>query len=101
MRENLEKREFAYRLGVVLGEQVNPTSVSQWAAGTHEPSREKVWAMESVLGMKPGTLSRLLGYLPVNARSITSVVEAIDADPKLGERERRSLKAAYRELAQP
>lgn len=88
-------------VGDELGGSVSLTSISQYLAAEIEPGRRIVWAMERVFTMKPGTLSRLLGYLPVDARSIRTVREAIDADPKLGRRDRETLKAMYQHLAQP
>jgi hypothetical protein len=42
----------------------------------------------------------LLGYVPagVDDKALVSVIEAIEADPGLGERERKLLAAMYREL---
>jgi transcriptional regulator with XRE-family HTH domain len=73
-----------------------PSAVSQWVNGTVEPARPKVFAMEKVLKLRPGSLSRLLGYLPVTARASVSVLEAIDADPSLSETQKGMLRAAYR-----
>ena len=67
-----------------------------WVNGDTEPTRPKVWAIEQVLDARPGSLSRLLGYLPVDARPITSVPGAIDADPRLDEEGRRVLHALYK-----
>ena len=72
------------------------SAVTMWVNGDTEPTRPKVWAIEAALGARPGTMSRLLGYLPVDARPVATVPAAIDADPLLGEEGRRVLVAVYR-----
>src|SRR6478752_10383788 len=57
------------------------SAVTMWVNGDTEPTRPKVWAIEAALGAKPGALSRLLGYLPLEARPVTTVTAAIEADP--------------------
>jgi hypothetical protein len=66
-----------------------------WVNGDTEPTRPKVWAIEEALGAKAGSLSRLLGYLPVGARPVTTVAAAVEADPALGDDARRVLLAVY------
>lgn len=86
-----------------LGDGARPytaSAVTMWVNGDTEPTRPKVWAIEAALGAKPGSLSRLLGYLPLDARPATTVTAAIEADPRLGTEGRRALLAAYRALAQ-
>ena len=72
------------------------SAVTMWVNGDTEPTRPKGWAIEAALGAKPGALSRLLGYLPLEARPVATVPAAIDADPLLGEEGRRVLVAVYR-----
>ena len=72
------------------------SAVTMWVNGETEPTRPKVWAIEAALGARPGGLSRLLGYLPLEARPVMTVPAAIDADPLLGEEGRRVLVAVYR-----
>jgi hypothetical protein len=82
-----------------LGEGARPytaSAVTMWVNGDTEPTRPKVWAIETVLGAKAGSLSRLLGYLPLEARPITTVEAAIEADPVLGAEARKVLVAVYR-----
>jgi hypothetical protein len=57
--------------------------------------------LETALGLTPGVLSRLLGYLPITQagdQATMDVLAAVEADPKLGERERKLLATIYREL---
>jgi hypothetical protein len=46
-----------------------------------------MWALEKCLGQRPGTFSRLLGYLPLSvesgSRAAPSIEEALAADRKL------------------
>lgn len=73
-------------------------TVSQWLLGKTEPAPKTVFAIEQALGVNPGTLSRLLGYLPPSTRSATTVRDAIAADPKLTATGRRVIAAVYEEL---
>lgn len=86
-----------------LGEGARPytaSAVTMWVNGDTEPTRPKVWATEAALGAKPGSLSRLLGYLPVDARPVTTVADAIEADPVLGDEARKVLVAVYRAVTE-
>lgn len=69
--------------------------VGQVRNGVVEPPRSLVFELEGVLGQPPGTLSRLLGYLP----ALTEVVgteAAIMRDPLLSSDQRARLIDAYR-----
>ena len=76
------------------------SAVWQWEGGRAIPDETHVAALERELQLQPGSLSRLLGYLPAGAveREMMSVIEALEADPKLGERERDLLATMYRQL---
>lgn len=99
MARNLRQTDLAARLSEHLGRKITQANVSQWVTGEHEPKRAMVFAMEEVLDLKPGALSRVLGYLPLTARSITTVEEAIAADSAIAPEMRSVLLAAYREAA--
>jgi transcriptional regulator with XRE-family HTH domain len=89
------QRDLAATLGV------SQASVSQWLLGQTAPRPERVAAIERVLRVRPGSLAQLLGYVSDDSRwppAIVSVTEAAEADPRLGERERRVLVAVYQEL---
>jgi transcriptional regulator with XRE-family HTH domain len=77
------REEFAEAVAAESGETVTPSAISLWLNAKSEPSRVKVYAMERVLGLKPGTLSRCLGYLPVNARNVATVEDALEADSRI------------------
>ena len=77
------------------------TVVWQWENAEHAPRPPRVRMIEHVLNLPPGSLARLLGHLSADetgARVPMTVLEAADADPKLGERAREILAAVYREL---
>lgn len=84
-----------------LGDGTRPytaSAVTMWVNGDTEPTRPKVWAIEQALNAKPGSLSRLLGYLPIEARPVATVPAAIDHDGRLDEEGRRVLHAVYKVL---
>lgn len=68
--------------------------------GRREPKPELAFAMEEVLGLPPGALSRTLGFVPDRALPALDVPSAISADPLLDDRGRRSLLAAYHALVE-
>jgi len=74
------------------------SSVSGWVNGKYEPSAATVFAMERVLELEPGTLSRPLGYLPVDPASHSVTVEGAIADSQLDEDDKAALAAVYRAL---
>jgi transcriptional regulator with XRE-family HTH domain len=82
--------------------EVSPGAVWQWERETDGtiPRPDATIRLEEALGLEPGSLSRLLGYLPATLETGTgtSVVEAAKADPRLGDSERELLIAVYREL---
>lgn len=84
-----------------LEERGNPYSqpaVSDWLARIDEQLPGRVFDIEQALGVKPGVLSRLLGFVPADSRPAKTVEAAIDADPLLDDRGRRLLKAMLAEL---
>jgi transcriptional regulator with XRE-family HTH domain len=75
------------------------SSVSGWINGKYEPAAATVFTIERSLGMDPGTLSRPLGYLPVEPVSRTVTVEgAIAQNTLLDEEQKAALAAMYRVL---
>lgn len=49
-----------------LGEGVTASAVGDWERGGSYPSRPKVFALEKVLGLAAGDLTRYLGFMPSN-----------------------------------
>ena len=91
----LSQRDLARIVGV------SPGAVSQWEMGQTAPKEEAVVTIERELKLDPGTLAGMLGYVtasPSTERTIASVGEAVEADDRLGPRERKLLMALYKEL---
>ena len=88
------------QMGLSLKIGVSRSAVWQWEEGKSVPTEANVAALEKQLRLQPGELSILLGYLPAGAveREMVSVIEALEADPKLGARERELLATMYRQL---
>ena len=75
------------------------SSVSGWINGKYEPAAATVFTIERSLGMDPGTLSRPLGYLPVEPASRSVSVEgAIAQSALLDDEQKVALCGMYRVL---
>jgi len=76
------------------------SSVSGWINGRYEPAAPTVFNVERCLGLEPGSLSRPLGYLPVDpvVRSV-SIESAIAQCVHLDDEEKAVLAAMYRALS--
>jgi hypothetical protein len=72
--------------------------VWQWEEGRGAPDAATVARLERLLRLKPDTLARLLGYAAPNGQAISSVVDALRADPRLGDSGRELLTTVYRWL---
>jgi transcriptional regulator with XRE-family HTH domain len=83
------------KLGVAVGRA--QTTVSDWVLGNAEPPASVVFDLERILALAPGTLSRHLGYLPLEVYRPT-FEDAVRVDPDLTQRERAFLLAGYRAL---
>jgi transcriptional regulator with XRE-family HTH domain len=84
-------------LACMLG--TTQSSVSGWINGKYEPAAATVFTVERCLGVEPGSLSRPLGYLPVEPVSRTVSVEgAIAQSVNLDDEEKAALAAMYRLL---
>lgn len=73
---------------------VSYDTVRRWAREGMAPDPLTVFGLEVLLDLPPGELSRHLGYRPVD--SGVSVVDAIEADPRLDDTGRAMLLGAYR-----
>lgn len=95
----LRQEDLAARLfGADQARKSQPT-VSFWESGTHEPEAEMVFAIERAIGVKPGSLSRHLGYVPADvdpAQLALDVVSSIQNDPLLTREARRRLVGLYK-----
>jgi len=78
----------------------NPESArraaNSWLAGKREPSRPQVMAIEELVGVEAGELSRHLGWLPIGAPPIVDAELAILADPGLKPIEAKAVIAVLR-----
>ncbi len=89
----VSQRDLATTLGLS-----SQSVVSQWISGTHEPSPSRVFGIERALRVEPGTLSRLLGYLPLEAVPALDVPRALATDPTLSPQQREAVLAVYEVL---
>lgn len=74
------------------------STVTSWLRGRSEPSRPKVLALEQTLELPPGTLSRHLGWLPLDAVEIPDVETSILADPDLSPAQKNILLSALQDF---
>lgn len=74
------------------------SSVSGWVNGKYEPGAATVFAIERTLSMEPGQLSRLLGYLPLEAASRPMSVDTTIAESPLLDDEDKAVLIAMFEL---
>ena len=84
----------------VVGEAVGRTgsAVWQWEEGRGAPDHATVANLEVVLELEAGSLAKLLGYVPTGADRPVSLVEALNADPRLDDSGRELLTSVYRWL---
>jgi transcriptional regulator with XRE-family HTH domain len=83
-----------------VGEAVGRTgsAVWQWEEGRGAPDYATVAKLEEVLELAPGSLAKLLGYVSPEVDGPVSVVEAVNADPRLNDSGRELLTSVYRWL---
>lgn len=90
---NLKQEDLARSLGTTQ------SSVSGWVNGKYEPAAATVFTIERSLALEPGSLSRPLGYLPVEpAARVASVEAAITQSTLLDDDAKAALAALYRVL---
>lgn len=85
-------------LGAEVG--IGQPGVSAWEAGENQPEPEMVFAVERVLELPPGHLSRHLGYMPPDSDGQVTATfeEVVMGDPLLDEGQKRAALALYREF---
>lgn len=72
-------------------------TISGWESGASEPDPDVVFEIERRLGLKPGALSKFLGYVPVAAVAVAGGFEdAVEGDPYLDPDDREFLLNAYK-----
>lgn len=70
-------------------------AVQHWVAGKKAPPNARVFALEALLEVGAGTLSKHLGFMPVKPENIVSVSDAILSDPTLTSSDRQVLRHVY------
>lgn len=83
-------------LGQAVG--VSGQAVDQWLKKGKPPEPAKVFAVEHALGLEPGSTSQLLGYLPLDARDVLTVEDAVAHAPGLTKAHRAALIDLYNTL---
>lgn len=83
--------EVARRAGIA------PSTISTWLSGGGAKPAQ-VFAVENALSLRPGRLSRHLGYLPVGQRDDCDITEAIEADSELDRESKDAMLALYKAL---
>lgn len=94
------QRVFATELADRLGRArpFNQATVTRWVIGENIPDPEVVFCIEELLRLPGGSLSRFLGYLPVEAVEAGTVLGAVEADVGLTALGRRVILKVYEEL---
>lgn len=99
----LNERGLSQRRFVADASLSSHTEVSRWKTLNYEPRPETVFRIEQVLNVLPGTLSRTLGYLPLEARPAVNVRmsfdAALDAHPFLPAQAKRIIRFVADELS--
>lgn len=90
------------RIAEITGrKRPDPTTVTKWIKGEYgPPDPDVVFAVEEALGQAPGSMSQVLGYLPVahDGDHPGGVVAALDRDPRLTVMGRRVVLKVYEEF---
>lgn len=76
-------------------EPYNQNTVAGWESGRYALKPAKLFAIEAALGVPPGTISQLAGYVPLGTVAPQSVADAIEADPALSAEQKEDLVAQY------
>lgn len=99
----LEQNLSQSKLGELLG--VGQSAVSSWELGEAEPPVETVYFIEEVLKVRPGVLSKHLGWLPLTILTARRggpapkrVLDVLDGDPDYDELGRRLIRTLCKEL---
>jgi hypothetical protein len=100
MERHLSQASFTNLLALSLDPPPHQTTVSNWLGGKTEPLRSQVFAIEAMLNLAPGSISRHLGYLPVDAVPAVETTTAISQDVALSPGQRDDLAAQYRTMVE-
>jgi len=88
------------RRGQAAGIDRHLQTFNTWANGA-EPSRGEVLALEMLLGVEPGHLSRHLGWVPVFADPNVTIEQLILAEPDLTDAQKQALLTLLESMRKP
>lgn len=92
------QRELGEKVATAERQPAYPQStVAAWLAGKSYLRPSRVFIIERVMGMRPGTLSKLEGYQPAGAAHVVTAEEALAADPDISPEQAGMLGAAIGE----
>ena len=94
IRQRREMAEMSVRRLAELADVSNPY-LSQIERGLRKPSAEILQQIASALKVSVETLYVKAGFLPDSGRSVSTVPEAIAADPDLSDEQKRALLSVY------
>lgn len=80
-------------LGTAIG--TPQSTISSWERGESRPYAETVFQLEAALKLAPGSLSQILGYMPLGEVPPCTVQSAVIADPTLDPYKGQLLLAIY------
>lgn len=78
-----------------LATPVAQPMIARYLSGEATPEPRRVFAIEQALELRPGSLSRLLGYVPAGAVPAVDVAQAAAEDPDLTHDQRADLVAVW------
>lgn len=98
--DNRSQGEFGRAVAKAEGRKTpySQSQVSDWVNGK-EPSPSQAIAIEQALGVSPGMLTSVLGFVSTDYQQPQTVEDAINFDRRLGPTEREALRGLYRSLA--
>ena len=76
-------------------EPYGQNTVAGWESGRYALKPPKVFAIEEALGLPPGAISRVAGYLPVSVAEARGLADVVKADPALSPDQKEDLIAMY------
>ena len=88
------------RRGRAAGIERTGETFNTWVNGS-EPSRGEVLALEVLLGVEPGHLSRHLGWVPVEADPSVTIEQMILAEPDLTAAQKQALLTLLESMRKP
>lgn len=88
------------RRGQAVGIDRHAQTFNTWVHGS-EPSRGEVLALEVLVGVEPGHLSRHLGWVPVDVDPSVTIEQMILAEPDLTAAQKQALLTLLESMRKP